>query len=228
MLVLLATLPLPRPLNAQSTDPPPTTLGAADAVAIGTGTVVALLPRILGVGPGPVECAPCEPRTLPAFDRWAIREPVTAWGRASDVLLVGLGAFAIASTATRDTGGAYVTGMVEAGVWTVAVTEWAKVAVGRHRPVMYTDGAVAAQINPDNRKSFPSGHASLAFAVATSYWLSRRDLTGSPGVAGWAAAGAAAGVGAFRILAGKHFLSDVVAGALLGIAGGATVHAIKF
>jgi membrane-associated phospholipid phosphatase len=30
------------------------------------------------------------------------------------------------------------------------------------------------------------------------------------------------------MLAGKHFLSDVLAGALLGVAGGAAVHAIKF
>jgi membrane-associated phospholipid phosphatase len=30
------------------------------------------------------------------------------------------------------------------------------------------------------------------------------------------------------MFAGKHFLSDVLAGALLGIAGGAVVHAVKF
>jgi membrane-associated phospholipid phosphatase len=110
----------------------------------------------------------------------------------------------------------------------VAATEWVKAGVGRARPVMYTDGAVVAASDRNNLRSFPSGHASLAFAVATSYWLARRDLTGSPGAASWVAVGAAAGVGAFRILAGRHFLSDVVAGALLGIAGGAAVHAIKF
>jgi membrane-associated phospholipid phosphatase len=228
ILVLLATLPLPRPLQAQAQPPPRTALSTGDAVAIGAGTVVTLLPRILGVGPREVACAPCEPRNLPAFDRWVIHRPVTAWGRASDVLLVGLGVFAVASTAAQDTGGAYVAGLAEAGIWTMAVTEWAKVGVGRHRPVMYTDGAMAAASNLDNRRSFPSGHASLAFALATSYWLARRDLTGGPGAAGWAAAGAAVGVAASRILAGKHFLSDVVAGALLGVAGGAAVHAIRF
>jgi undecaprenyl-diphosphatase len=93
---------------------------------------------------------------------------------------------------------------------------------------MYTDGALLAARNPDNLRSFPSGHASVAFAVATSYWLARRDLDGSPGAAGWMAAGAAGGVAAFRILAGRHFLSDVVAGALLGVAGGAVTHAIRF
>jgi membrane-associated phospholipid phosphatase len=227
-LVLLATLPLPRALGAQASNTDPAALTTGDAVAIGVGSVVALLPRVLGLGAETVRCAPCEPRTIPTFDRWAVRETRTAWGRASDILLVGLATVAAVSLATEDTAGAHLVGMAEAGVWTVAATEWAKAGVGRHRPVMYTDGAAAAARDPNNLRSFPSGHTSLAFAVATSYWLARRDLTGSPGAASWVVVGAAAGVGAFRILAGKHFLSDVVAGALLGIAGGSAVHAIKF
>lgn len=227
-MLLLATLPLPRPLNAQASSSDPAAIRAGDVVAIGAGTVIALLPRVLGVGSETVQCAPCEPRTIPAFDRWVVQEPKTAWGRASDILLVGLALFAATSTATEDTAGAHLVGMVEAGVWTVAATEWVKAGVGRARPVMYTERAVVAASDRNNLRSFPSGHTSLAFAVATSYWLARRDLTGSPGAASWVAVGAAAGVGAFRILAGKHFLSDVVAGALLGIAGGAAVHAIKF
>jgi membrane-associated phospholipid phosphatase len=227
-LLPLATLPLPRPLNAQASGPDPAAVRVADVVAVGTGTVVAFLPRVLGVGSGTVVCAPCDPRTLPAFDRWGVRETNPVWGRASDFVLLGLLIFGGVSTATHDAGGPYVTGMIEAGVWTVAATEWVKAGVARHRPVMYTDAAPGAAADVNNIRSFPSGHASLAFGVATSYWLARRDLTGSPGAAAWAVAGAAAGVGAFRMLAGKHFLSDVLAGALLGVAGGAAVHAIKF
>ena len=224
----LATLPLPRPLNAQASNPGPAAVQAGDVVAIGAGTVVALLPRVLGIGSETARCTPCQPGTLPAFDRWAVRQTTTAWARASDILLVGLVTFGAVTTATADTGGAYATAMLEAGVWTVAATEWVKAGVGRHRPVMYTDGATVAARDRNNLRSFPSGHTSLAFAVATSYWLARRDRTGSPGAEAWAVAGAAAGVGAFRVLAGQHFLSDVVAGALLGVAGGAAVHAIKF
>ena len=224
MLLLLATLSLPQPLHAQvrRADRP------ADAVAVATGTVAALLPRILGVGPEVPDCAPCDPRTLPAFDRWGVRKPVASWGVASDVVLGGALVIGALSLAARDGGGPYMMGMVEASVWTIAATEWLKAGVGRHRPVLYTDGAPAAAQDPDNLRSFPSGHASLAFAVATTYWLSRRDIAGRPGPEAWAVVGAAAGVGAFRILAGKHFLSDVLAGALLGIVGGVTVHAIKF
>lgn len=224
ILLLLATLPLQQPLHAQvrRADRP------ADAVVIGAGTVVALLPRILGVGPENADCAPCDPRTLPAFDRWVVRKPVSDWGVASDVVLGGALIIGGLSLAAREGGGPYMTGMVEASVWTIAATEWLKAGVGRHRPVLYTGAAPGAAADPDNLRSFPSGHTSLAFAVATTYWLGRRDLSGRPGPEGWAVLAAAGGVGAFRILAGKHFLSDVLAGALLGIVGGATVHAIKF
>jgi undecaprenyl-diphosphatase len=118
--------------------------------------------------------------------------------------------------------------MAESLVWTTAATAVLKVGVGRLRPVMYTARALEAAHDTDNLRSFPSGHASAAFAVATAYWLARRDLNGEPGVAGWCAAGAAATVALLRVVGGKHFPTDVLAGALLGIAGGAAVHAIKF
>jgi membrane-associated phospholipid phosphatase len=223
-LLLLATLPSRQPLCAQvrRADPP------ADAAVIGAGTVAALLPRVLGIGPRVPECVPCDPRTLPAVDRWVVREPDAAWGWASDVALAGVVAFGVLSMSAREGGGPYVTGMIEAGVWTVAATEWLKAGVGRHRPVLYTDAAPAAAGDRNNLRSFPSGHASLAFAVATSYWLGRRDLHGRPGGAAWALAGGAVGVGVFRVIAGKHFLTDVLAGALLGMVGGGVTHAIKF
>jgi membrane-associated phospholipid phosphatase len=40
--------------------------------------------------------------------------------------------------------------------------------------------------------------------------------------------GVAGTVALLRVVAGKHFPTDVLAGALLGVAGGAAVHAIKF
>lgn len=128
----------------------------------------------------------------------------------------------------HDGGGPYLTGMAESLVWTTAATEVLKAGVGRPRPVLYTASAATAADSRDNMRSFPSGHASAAFAVAASYWLARRDLAGNPGAAGWAAVGGAATVAVLRAVAGKHFPTDVLAGALLGIAGGVVVHAIKY
>ncbi|MDH4351139.1 MAG: phosphatase PAP2 family protein, partial [Gemmatimonadota bacterium] len=159
---------------------------------------------------------------------WAIVSPRPVWGVVSWAVLGGLVVAGVADAASQEGGGPYVTGMAESLVWSTAASELLKAGVGRPRPVLYTLQAPQAALATDNLRSFPSGHASAAFAVATAYWLARRDLTGSPGAAGWAAVGAAATVGVLRVVAGKHFPTDVIAGALLGIAGGVAVHAIKF
>jgi membrane-associated phospholipid phosphatase len=201
---------------------------AGDIAALATGTALALAPRVFGWGRDSAPCAPCDRASLPAIDRWALHEHRPVWGTASWVALGGLVAAGMADMASDDLGRPYATGIAESLVWTAAVTEVFKAGVGRPRPVMYTARAPDVAHRADNLRSFPSGHASAAFAVATAYWLARRDLNGEPGVAGWTAAGAAATVALLRVVAGKHFPTDVLAGALLGIAGGAAVHAIKF
>src|SRR5207249_5722685 len=67
----------------------------------------------------------------------------------------------------------------------------------------------------------PSGHASVAFAAATTYWvLARRErLPHRTRNTIFLYAGAA-GVAALRVAAGKHFPTDVLAGAALGSAVG--------
>jgi membrane-associated phospholipid phosphatase len=226
--VLLAVLAPFRQAAAQQIPPSVPAVQAGDVVAVAAGAAVALAPRLLGWGRDSAPCAPCDPLTLPAFDRWVLHDPIPVWGSVSWAVLGGLLVAGAIDAGARDGGGPYVTGLVEATVWTTAVTEVSKAAVSRPRPVMYSSLAPGAARDADNLRSFPSGHTSAAFAIATSYWLARRDLTGEPGVAGWAAIGTAGLVGVLRIVAGKHFPSDVLAGALLGIIGGATVHAIKF
>jgi membrane-associated phospholipid phosphatase len=80
-----------------------------------------------------------------------------------------------------------------------------KAATGRQRP----DGS-------DN-KSFPSGHTSNAFAWAT---VANHHYGPKVGVPAYAIAGL---IGASRIESNKHHLSDVVAGAALGLIVGRTV-----
>jgi len=224
--VLLAGLATPRPLGAQAPPAQIPSIQAGDVVALVVGSAVAVAPRVFGWGPN-ARCAPCDPANLPGIDRWTLHGARPAWDLVSWLAFGGLIVAGVADVASRDGGGPYVTGMAESLVWTTAATEVLKVGVGRPRPVMYTARAPAAP-SWENRRSFPSGHASAAFAVATAYWLARRDLTGSPGAAGWAAMGTATTVGLLRIVAGKHFPTDVLAGALLGIVGGVAVHAIKY
>src|SRR5207245_2202337 len=97
------------------------------------------------------------------------------------------------------------------------------------RPVLYTAAAPAAESDPNNRRSFPSGHAALAFAAATSYTVlaGRERLPHRTRNAVLLYAGAV-GISALRVAGGKHFPTDVAGGAALGAGIGwlvATIHA---
>ena len=62
--------------------------------------------------------------------------------------------------------------------------------------------------------SFPSGHTATAFASAELLWQEYKDISIWYGITGYLVA---ASTGAFRIYNDKHWLTDVVAGAGIGI-----------
>ena len=62
--------------------------------------------------------------------------------------------------------------------------------------------------------SFPSGHATIAFMAAEFMWQEYRHRSPWYGVAAYTVA---AGTGALRIYSNEHWLTDVMAGAGIGI-----------
>jgi hypothetical protein len=72
--------------------------------------------------------------------------------------------------------------------------------------------ALTDRRRPDHRgdDSFPSGHTSAAFAGATLIWRNNGPWLGVPAYA------IAAAVGYSRVESGRHFTSDVLAGAAIG------------
>ena len=75
-------------------------------------------------------------------------------------------------------------------------------------------------------RSFPSGDTSIAFAFATSYVLSRGKR-----IKPWQrilAFGAASTLALSRVAGGKHFPTDVIAGAAVGMGSAWLVHTIRF
>lgn len=116
---------------------------------------------------------------------------------------------------------------VESFATTALVVQLGKVLIGRERP-----GRGACYENPDikgcerkSTKSHPSGHTAMAFtgAALTCVHHSRLPLYGGGGadrIACAAAMGAAAATGLLRIAANRHFFSDVIAGAGVGLASG--------
>jgi membrane-associated phospholipid phosphatase len=89
-----------------------------------------------------------------------------------------------------------------------------KYGVGRERPGTAADPHEYSPFNPDNGfQSFPSGHTVVAFSLAAAVAEEARN----PWVSG-AAYGAAALVGWSRVYDDKHWASDVVGGAIVGVA----------
>jgi undecaprenyl-diphosphatase len=89
----------------------------------------------------------------------------------------------------------------------------------RERPFTAHPGDVTLVGGKSGDPSFPSDHASAAFAVAFAVFLVSRR-------AGAAFLGLALAIGLSRIASGLHYPSDVAAGALIGFAAAALVHTL--
>ena len=109
-------------------------------------------------------------------------------------------------------------GLVETLSATYLFTNVVKNIIGRKRPCFsnYPEEDIFDAI-----KSFPSGHASIAFAIASYSSLYALDHFGGENKTGsWIYAAGSHALAAYvsytRIADNRHFLSDVIAGGLLG------------
>jgi len=213
------------PARAQEAEEQPPVLSSGQVFSFAGAVAMYGLSVYMNAHGGPPSCAPCDRETLPWFDRFAVGPPNPTWGYTSDFLVLGLGGATLLDTGLGEERRGSVVVTLEAVAWTFAVTEVAKALIKRERPIMYTDQALSVAGDVNNQRSMWSGHTSVAFAFAAGYWLNNPDQDLGPKVA---AMFAAAGVGALRIAAHKHFLSDVLVGALVGTAGAVIVHELRY
>ena len=115
----------------------------------------------------------------------------------------------------------------EAGLFSMGLVNTAKGLAQRTRPFAYGTAAPIDELtSPHARLSFFSGHT--CFAATASFFAARvfADMHPDSKARSWVWASAAAipaGVATMRILAGKHFLSDVLTGYAVGAAVGILV-----
>jgi membrane-associated phospholipid phosphatase len=228
---LAAVLLVAAPASAQ-TEPLRAHWTTDAAVTVGALAVAGLATRLPlgGDGPWAHQLLPVDERVKANFS-----PPAARW---SDVLagVTLLGPLALQLRGGFDEAGgtrALIYGETIAA--NLALNGVTKVLVGRPRPYSYSDAPDArAQVQGsprDARLSFYSGHASTTFAaaVAGSYLFSQSSDDPVARTAVWASSLMLAGATSnLRVRAGKHFYSDVLAGAAIGAGIGVLVPALHF
>jgi membrane-associated phospholipid phosphatase len=138
-------------------------------------------------------------------DRNAVRDALPAVA-----LIAGTGLYA--SFIDDSDGYRETWSLLEAGVFSTATSEVLTLAAGRERP----DASSSPNQWRQGGVSFPSVHASAAFAIGTVFAESGNDeYRWIRRIIGY---GVAAGTSYMRVRDNVHWLSDVVAGSALGIA----------
>jgi membrane-associated phospholipid phosphatase len=183
---------------------------------------------------GPRELAPdacrwCEPNALDRSVRDALRwDNVGAAGRLSDaggyLVTPGLAIGALLIGTAGDLSVARSVDDLVPILETQMIARWAtrgaKLAFGRQRPYAHYTGAE----DEDDNLSFPSGHTSFVFSIAVSAGTVAhlRGYRSEPLV--WIVGlTLASATGYLRIAADRHYLTDVIGGAVVGTAAGLTV-----
>lgn len=204
------------------------TLGVLPAsAAVPAYEMAGLFTGALGIGASEyykADLVPQEPRwkTPPAVDA-GVRNALV-WSNTklaatlSDIFLFGVmpaAAFASPLATNHDYGRAALT-IGEAAVVTGVITQVAKFSAARGRPFAYYSNDYSS---PDSKLSFFSGHTSYSFALALSsaMLLSESYPQYSAGIYS-ASLLIAALPGYLRIAADKHYLTDVLTGAIVGSA----------
>jgi membrane-associated phospholipid phosphatase len=104
----------------------------------------------------------------------------------------------------------------------MVLNQGVKLAFARQRPFVHAnEDDPSRSPNPEDNVSFYSGHTTFAFSLATATGTvaSMRRYRHAPWIWGCGLAMASA-VGYLRIAADKHYLTDVLVGAVAGSAGG--------
>jgi undecaprenyl-diphosphatase len=218
------------PADASGSPQPPTLFPfaldpLADAALIGGGLALyggSL--SLLGKKPMPDKTA-VDPNSIPFFDRLYPSGPSAVLSTAGDDLALASSALPLALLFGRSGSEMLTLGVmyIETLGLAYGLDSLLKSAVVRYRPYAYSTSMPADFSNSEITASFPSSHATLAFSAAVFTGYIFDELNPDSNMRPWiwtAGLGIAAVVSTLRVASGDHFLSDVIAGGVIGAASG--------
>ncbi len=175
----------------------------------------------------------CDENDLNAIDKPFAGTYDERWSDATDVVVLVLGVapwpmlwFDNSLVNTLND----ITVIYESAMTAMAISGLATLSASRARPFVYgTKAPEDVRNSPNGALSFVSGHTTMAFALSTStFWtIYRRHGSGAYAWTTLAVGTAlASSVAVGRVLAGKHFPTDVVTGAAVGASVGTLIPAL--
>ena len=180
-----------------------------------------------------------DPNSIPFFDRLYPSAPSASLSTAGDDLALASSALPLVLLFGRSGNEMLTLGVmyIETLGLAYGLDSFLKSVVVRYRPYAYSTSTPADFSNSEITASFPSSHATLAFSAAVFTGFVFDELNPDSNLRPWVWASGlavAAVVSTLRVASGDHFLSDVVAGGVIGAASGFLVpllheriHAIK-
>ena len=173
----------------------------------------------------PAEIAALDPAELNALDRSAVNNWSPGAARASDYLAWTSALAPVVlmfDEPGRNQAGIIGVMYLETALLSEGLIYLLKTAVARTRPYVYRDDPAVSldlKMSRTSRRSFPSGHTATAFASLVFLATVQEQLHPGGAANDWVWGGclaAAATTGYLRYAAGKHFPTDILAGAAIG------------
>lgn len=203
----------------------PRELALTGGSGVGIGVSLALRPHNKAFTPAQI--AALDEANIPGFDHFAVRQYSASAKRASDFMLWGsivLPTVLLADPAIRRNVPEVAVIGCEVLLLNTALTQLTKELTHRPRPFNYNpDVPMSAKLKRDARLSFFSGHTSTAAAACfatAKIWADHHPSSDWKPVVWVTATAIPLTVGYLRIRAGKHYLSDVLTGFVIGSATG--------
>lgn len=156
-------------------------------------------------------------QSLPNWEKWQVGRN-SPWANDLSNYLLVLGVYPIVDAVIEVNGEtAFYESMVLAEMLFInsGLNLWARSTGAWPRPYYYDETRDKSNDKPEILGSLYSGHASSTFALAMG-WYQIKKMRGDEGWDNLIGFGFAALSSSMRVVAGKHYVTDVVVGALVG------------